>query len=819
MALNVWTQTSGYSFGIFQERQQFDQTLPVSNDVGVTYSVISGVLPPGLRIEGNHIIGTPFEVPRETIFVFCIRAIKDADISDRTFSMTIEGADAPVFTTLAGNLDIGKYHQYFVMDSTYVDYQIEAYDTDTAVGQHLSYFIADDGGELPPGLMLTEDGRIVGFVKPVISIKPSDGPGWFDSGYYDVVAYDFGYRSTNGYDSYIFDTQDYDYNVPTNTPRKLNRNYSFTVTITDGDSISKRTFNIFVVGDDYFRADNMTLKNVTGLFTADNTYLREPIWVTKSDLGTFRANNYIVFFLDTYNKIAGEYVTYEVIEAVDPWIALHDYNIDNLILVGDKSFICIEAHTSGNSIDPTKWGTYSLPPGMKFDYATADVYGRIPYQPAISKTYRFTVNAIKTSDLGTDTATVARTFKVQVVGEIDSILSWNTKSDLGSINANYIINLKVEATSTLTNSVLLYKIVDGYLPNGLTLALDGEIIGTVNQFSDNANGIVGLTSFDYSSTTTFGGDNTTFDRQYTFAVQVRDQFGYSANTRTFTLYVDTPNQISYSNIRTKPFLKMKQRDYWKNFINDNSIFTPNSIYRLNDSNFGIQRDLFMIIYAGIETTSSAAYIGAMGLNHKRKRFQFGSVKKATAVEPGSKSQVYEVVYVEMIDPLEPNGKRLDSKITRSLQTPEITVDNDKSFWSISLDQMNTDAPDSRRPNPVVTADSTGYDVSNPKPSHYFPNSISNWQDRLKEVGQTERNYLPLWMRSIQPGFKSELGFTLAVPLCYCKVGMADDIILNIKHSEFDFKMLDYTSDRYIIDAVEGYSSDKYLVFRNDRNTI
>ena len=32
MALNVWTQTSGYSFGIFQERQQFDQTLPVSSD-------------------------------------------------------------------------------------------------------------------------------------------------------------------------------------------------------------------------------------------------------------------------------------------------------------------------------------------------------------------------------------------------------------------------------------------------------------------------------------------------------------------------------------------------------------------------------------------------------------------------------------------------------------------------------------------------------------------------------------------------------------------------------------------------------------------
>jgi hypothetical protein len=75
------------------------------------------------------------------------------------------------------------------------------------------------------------------------------------------------------------------------------------------------------------------------------------------------------------------------------------------------------------------------------------------------------------------------------------------------------------------------------------------------------------------------------------------------------------------------------------------------------------------------------------------------------------------------------------------------------------------------------------------------------------------------MRSIQPSGKQELDFQLALPICYCKLGTADDIILNIKYSGFDFKSLEYTVDRYIIDAVDGYARDKYLVFRNDRITI
>ena len=77
--------------------------------------------------------------------------------------------------------------------------------------------------------------------------------------------------------------------------------------MTDGDSTASRTFQIFVVGDDFLRADNTIIQVGSGVFTSDGTFLRNPQWLTPSDLGFKRANNYVTIYLELYdpNTIAG----------------------------------------------------------------------------------------------------------------------------------------------------------------------------------------------------------------------------------------------------------------------------------------------------------------------------------------------------------------------------------------------------------------------------------------------------------------------------------------------------------------------------------
>ena len=174
----------------------------------------------------------------------------------------------------------------------------------------------------------------------------------------------------------------------------------------------------------------------------------------------------------------------------------------------------------------------------------------------------------------------------------------------------------------------------------------------------------------------------------------------------------------------------------------------------------------------------------------------------------------------MIDPLEIDGKHLPlSIISNSPASESITTDNSMNFWSVDYSTIRIDAPSNSRPDYMVTADSTGYQAGNAKTNKYFPNSITNWQTRLASSGATERNYLPLWMRSIQSGQKSELGYVLAVPLCFCMPGAADTILTNIKFNGFNFKDIDYSVDRYTLSSAAGYASDKYLIFKNNRITV
>ena len=1002
MALNVWTQNSGYSFGSFPESIAINQQLPVHNDNGITYKVISGSLPGGLIIKGNYLFGSPYIVANDTTYKFCIRATDGVQISDRTFTMTITGNNTPIFVSAPGDLPVGGGQQFYVLDQTHVNYQIEAFDLNTAVGQKLTYFIGSDDGELPKGLSLSPDGVISGFIEPVIKITPADGNGTFDNAFFDAVAYDFANLPSDGFDSYKYDDVFFDFNLATAPPTTLNANYQFRVTLTDGVNYAQRIFKIFVVGTDQFRADNTAFNGVADGFSSDATYLRAPVWITNTNLGTHRANNYltvpialydnldVIFRLETTNEEV--YATAIQLTATDNQISINvtgtvttdsttitnvtdarsltvgqsirgggipdgttitatgsnsimisqpairtvalatlqcggdqivvtaingipqvgqyftldfyldnatetKYEIESVTALYNNQYR-LKLYTTLEIAIPNGTAFYigslsQLPTGVSFDLASGSIYGQIPFQPAVTKTYTFTITATRLGNNITEQLNASKTFTISIIGDIDSVIKWNTPSNLGVIPANYISTLAVNATTTVPNAVVIYQLesltvtsamgdgttvtlsfdpqtsipfgigniiqVDnivpaGYngiwrvtaatassvsfanstmgtlvsegtvskngLPPGLTLNLDGEITGTTNQYYNPSTGELGLTTFD-NGAVTFDNNTTTVDRVFVTTITARDQFNYSSITRDFTITVNTPNSVAYSNIITRPYLKTDQRTAFKAFISNSGIFPPESIYRTNDKNFGLQSELKMLVYAGIQTQLASAYVGAMGLNIKKKRFQFGNVKKAEAFDPITGALVYEVVYVQMLDPMEPNGVHLPLKVMSvpGLESDLITADNSTTFYTQRLSDLGIPNPRNTRDIPEVTIDSTGYEISNPSPDTYFPSSITNWQTRLSGVGSTERNYLPLWMRSIPVGEKQQLGYTLSIPLCFCKPGTADTIILNIKYSGFDFKIIDYTVDRFIIDNVTGYSGDKYLVFKNDRITV
>ena len=886
-----------------------------------TFSLISGSLPRGLRLVNNTIVGTPTEVKTLVESRFVIRMASGAEKIDRTFKITVEGPDSPTWATNGGLLPVGVNNRLFVLDNDRVDFYLSAIDPDIPAGDTVKYYIPNNGGELPPGLFLTETGRIYGFTDPIFSLEYNLASGFFDGAFYDQLPFDIGDRPKNGYDTFTFDDRTFDYSDPTATPRRLNRYYKFTVAATDGIFEVRRDFSIYVVTEDFLRADNDVLKLGTGLFTADLSSTIKPIWITEAYLGRRRANNYITLYLDVYDppslsgtidyKLLGVNKTTSgtvfgrtskdsnsiyvdltiksdgtfVRPAVGQKLCLSDTNtyayayhingfenvdanryrldlggtgalaqsalqsgrvtsvkivnggnnyltvptvifeggggsgakavarIKNGRIVGvdvtDKGDGYITAPTvSFGTIPETIFNTTpiiigtpsNLPPGMELDSIAGEVTGTVPYQPSVTNTYNFTIRATTTASNQQETASADKLFTIEIIGELESGIQWITDSDLGAINPNMGSMLGVVAASKLYGGFVNYSLVEtnpdktlSELPPGLTLLSSGAIVGKVRQYAQD--GTLGLTRF---GSTTFDGGATTFDKSYTFTVRASDVFNFAQLDRTFTVQVTDADPTVYSNLYVKAFQKKSLRNIWYEFITDSSIFEPERLYRQNDENFGVQAELKMLLYAGIESVDAVNFVQAMSRNHYRKRLRFGDVKKAVAKDPITQEVIYEVVYVEMVDNLEKNGK----SISQVVDLPDYI--NSPVLISYDSIKVDSDIPF----------------VSDGDHQRVFPNSVKNMRKQIKSLGKRERDFLPLWMRSIQPDTYVETGFVKAVPLCYAKPGHGDYILSNIKSrfnaeneaQRFDFKQLDFEIDRYVIDAVGGYIQDKYLVF-------
>jgi hypothetical protein len=1043
--LNIWSVKSGHSIVTLQERTVHKDIHGVDHRIrlpllvsdgelsNITFNVISGALPQGLRLIDNYISGSPYEVVRTTVSTFVIRARNSVteEISDRTLSITVEGADAPRWITAEGTLPVGAVphrtariisasrdnnnivtlttdgaHEFvfdneisvnalllnsnlpfsdintkktkiirppfvgvespdeylyrvahtityrdpgipfatrsvsagsivqllktpltFVLDGTYIDFQLLATDTDLRAGDELDFFIEDNKGQLPPGLSLSRSGRITGFIDPILALDITARDGSFDVNTFDDYPYDFAPLPNIGIAGY----------EQVQTPKKLNRFYEFIVTVTDGETVAQRSFKIYVVGDDFLRTDNTVMKIGGGAYisyTSDSTYLRSPIWLSAANLGIKRANNYVTVILDTFDP--------------NPAIGPVDYKLEKFNPNGTAS---------------------ELPKGLALDPSNSEIFGFIPYQPAVTIDYTFTISATKydkenieqieveivnaevapigqnylkinklptedqvliTNDnirIGTYTYKInnyeplltqtydiirldkplqtvviknfvmantyyrvlsqlyttrksSKTFTMQLLGEVDSVIKFITPANLGSVRANLSSELEIQATTTVTGAILTYRQVNGTLPPGVELRANGELIGRVTQFGNIVyrsfwkigkqykindvvkyqnqlykanfahtstspfnidywdkytfkNNLTGLTTYD-SRTTSFDGRTGTQDRSYTFTVLAQDQFKYSAITGTFTVFVEDPDVKLFSNVYVKPFPTIAKRAKFYTFINDLDIFTESKIYRPSDPNFGVQKELKMLIYAGIETLEIKNYVPALAMNTKRKRFRIGSPKKAVSRLQGSSEVIYEVIYLEIFDEYE-IGKigpaqaiKLQTTSRSSVNVNQTSINPVNGKLDLSnnkiRDSLNDNAVDRIRNTDPIKADTTAIKASGKDIEYIYPSSVSNIRRNIKTlmVGDpqsprpidTENSFLPSWMITPQDSKTPATGYIKAVPLCYCKPGEADYILENITYSGFDFTSLDFEIDRFIIDAVSGNNEDQYLKIPN-----
>ena len=519
----------------------------------IYYAVIAGQLPAGIQCSANGIItgvpdalaslqGVPFDVTRSVTSKFTLRAYTENQdetidrIRDRTFSLTVVNVNAPVFTSPS---NLGTYY-----DGDRLDIQI-AIDN---VGPTTPAVVTLVGGELPNEVSVSATGLISGYIQPAVNVDEVPG---YDLTPQDVDPYDF-------------------------LTSAINKNYQFTLQVTDGINTDLKTFNFYVYNRETLNASTTQITADNSNITADETTERRPFIVNSlpQNLGTVRGDNYYAhqFIANDYDTPDLKYaISVNIGSGLPPGLAIdpnsgwyYGYIPDQGVTKIEYSFnvVTYQADFVGDPITctATTFGTNIITcnstvqietgqpivfTGTSFGGITASAT-QVYYVLAQVSATEFTI----TNNLGSTTAVPLSTaagsltanlivasdpypFTLTISGTANAEVVWFTPSDLGTIENGATSMLVISAENT-GGRILKYRLKPGasiaqlpyayvpgvynLLPQGLKLLESGEISGrvTFNTFAID----LGTTTFDATQAIirNLSVQETTFDSTFVFTV-------------------------------------------------------------------------------------------------------------------------------------------------------------------------------------------------------------------------------------------------------------------------------------------------------------
>jgi len=707
MAQPVWETPAG-SLGIIPEGV-FYQTPLEAYDPGldtVYYQLLAGSLPAGMYINQSGLLaGVP------------------------SAKVTVQGVPEQVSRDVTSKFAVRAYTQQVIHGVTVINRLADRTFELTVSGQDAPEFVTPAGQ-----IAQVYDGSLFDFQIQYTDVDPDDtvtvrlvsgslpqglsiNSSGLISGFVQplspINAIAGFSRDGQGYDQYPFDF----------STQGVNANYEFTLEVTDGkvDGSNLRTFSIYVWSRSIMTADTTFITADNTFITADASPVRIPILLNpQGSIGRVRNDN---------------------------WFA---YKFNALDLDGDLTQFIVSSSSPGPL------------PGLVLDLNTGWLYGTIPNLGLTDITYTFNVRVFK-KDNPTQISD-PYTYTLEIIGPVDTEVTWLTDSDLGTIDNGAISTLFVEAVVG-SGQPLTYELLSGSdstLPQGLSLLSSGDIAGRVSFNTFAADG--GTTTFDVG----FLESPTTFDMKHTFTVRAFSSDGLVDVNKIFYVTVIRRYNEPYDNLYIQAMPPQDDRDLLASLLQDTEIFPRDLIYRPDDFYFGVAKNVTYYHAYGLTAATLLDYVNSLDLNHYWKNLVLGEIAVAQARNSAGEV-IYEAVYSRIID-------------------------------NLVNDQGDSVSKEVTLPYPINPGDSTEI-------ATVYPNSLINMRDQVIDVVGQVSNILPAWMISKQSDGRV-LGFVPAWVVAYAKPGKGAQIAYYMAE-KFGVKLnlVDYEVDRYELDRFLSHNWD------------